>query len=463
MKAIWFTACIVAVCTLVSGVHGQVLDVLQLPPNHVVGEGQGLEGRVVRVPDTTGDSVDDFLVGIPEARGGEGAIGVVPGPLPPQVRAEHVVWAITAPQPNDYGEVSSLGGRLMDVCDFNGDGRREVYVRARRVRTDGTETTSIILFDSVSLSIVVEALDCPEEQQLWALLHRDCRPEYLAAVQPYIPFSLDLPPLPLCPTCSGGPPGSSSPGSGGSSNNTTSVGSGSLRGSGTSGGQASRAWNTGIEVGRWHTQVPEMTLSRLATAVVIAAEARAFARALAPTDGNLQNAARHAYWQAITTAELGADIARQIGDIHEQGQSDPSLPLAIRRDSWIDQYNNARAREIATQCQGCTAEELVNRIGQALIDGTLITDPCDPRIPPQLRDCDGDGIPASEDDCDIPPGAQGAIHNVARADVDGDGAVTILDAMEVLYAMGTQDATKEQTGDCWVWIDDVEAVLELIE
>jgi hypothetical protein len=455
--------CIVAVCTYVRGVQAQVVDVLQLPANHIIGDGQGLDDRLVRVPDTTGDSVDDYLVGIPEARGGEGAIGVVPGPLPPQVRVEHVVWAITAPESNDYGEVQLLGRRLMDVCDFNGDGRREVYVRAQRVRTDSTVTTSLILFDSVSLSIVVEALDCPEEQQLWAMLHRDCRPEYLAAVQPFVPFSLDLPRLPLCPTCSGGPPGTSSPGSGGSSSNTTSVGSGSLRGSGTSGGQASRAWNTGIEVGRWYTQIPEMTLSRLATAVVIAAEARAFARALAPEDSSLQNAARHAYWQAMTTRELGADIAQQIGDIHEEGQSDPAQPLPIRRDSWIDQYNNARAREIAAQCAGCTAEELAHRLGQGLYDGTFITNPCDPRIPPELRDCDGDGIPASEDDCDIPPGAQGTVQGIARADVNGDGVVTILDALDVLYAVGTQDTTKEQTGDCWVWIDDVEAVLELIE
>lgn len=105
MKSIWLTVCIVAVCTYVRGVQAQVVDVLQLPANHIIGDGQGLDDRLVRVPDTTGDSVDDYLVGIPEARGGEGAIGVVPGPLPPQVRVEHVVWAITAPESNDYGEV----------------------------------------------------------------------------------------------------------------------------------------------------------------------------------------------------------------------------------------------------------------------------------------------------------------------------------------------------------------------
>jgi len=165
----------------------------------------------------------------------------------------------------------------------------------------------------------------------------------------------------------------------------------------------------------------------------------------------------------MTTRELGAEIARQIGDIHEEGQSDPAQPLSIRRDSWIDQYNNARARELVTQCGGCPPEELRRRIEEALRDRTFITDPCDQRIPPELRDCDGDGIPASEDDCDIPPQTQGAAQGMARADVDGDGVVTILDALDVLYAVGTQDTTKEQTGDCWVWIDDVEAVLELIE
>jgi len=292
MNTVWRIAWMMAACVFIRNVHAQTPDVLQLPSNHVIGEAQALADRLLRIPDTTGDAIDDYLVGIPEARGGEGAIGVVSGPLPSQLRVEHISWAITAPPPNDYGDVRSLGGRLVDVCDFNGDGRREVYVLAQRVRANGTTTTSIILFDSVSLAIVVEALDCPEEQQLWLLLQRGCRPEYLAAVDSYRPFSLDLPPLPLCPTCSGSPPGSSSPGSGGSSNNTTSVGSGSLRGSGTSGGAGSRAWNTGIEVGRWYTQVPEMTISRLASAVEIAAEARAYGRAFAPSDGNLQNAAR---------------------------------------------------------------------------------------------------------------------------------------------------------------------------
>ncbi len=49
------------------------------------------------------------------------------------------------------------------------------------------------------------------------------------------------------------------------------------------------------------------------------------------------------------------------------------------------------------------------------------------------------------------------------ADVDEDGLVTLDDAALVLAAVGTQDPEKEQTGDCWVWVDDVVAVMELVE
>ena len=66
-----------AACVFIRNVHAQTPDVLQLPSNHVIGEAQALADRLLRIPDTTGDAIDDYLVGIPEARGGEGAIGVV--------------------------------------------------------------------------------------------------------------------------------------------------------------------------------------------------------------------------------------------------------------------------------------------------------------------------------------------------------------------------------------------------
>jgi hypothetical protein len=51
--------------------------------------------------------------------------------------------------------------------------------------------------------------------------------------------------------------------------------------------------------------------------------------------------------------------------------------------------------------------------------------------------------------------------NIAdKADVDGDGYVTTLDALEVLEGIGDVDDTKVQNGDCLVWADDVAAVLE---
>jgi hypothetical protein len=417
-----------------------------LDNNYVLGTPQSLGPRLLQIPDTTGDGVADYLVGVPEAFAGEGAMGVVRAPLPASIRVQDVVWSITAPMANTYGTIRSLGLGVMDTCDFNDDGRREVYVRAERslATSEGTwTTTSIILFDSVTLSIVVEALDCPEQQQLWQLLDRTCRPQYLAMVANSLPFSFANSQIPICPTCLLQQSTNPSPGSQGSSNNQTSVGSGALQGAGST-GMVGRGLNSAVE---------------------IAADAKAYGQARGAGRAGLENAARHAYWQVFTAHQLGNDIAQALGDIHEQGQDAPSQPLHTRRDSWIDRYNNARARDIVAQCSGCTAQQLRDKLYDALFrDNIFIYDNCDPRIPDFFRDCDQDGIPAADDPCDVPkaPDAAGQV-SYAQADVNQDGAVTVDDALQVMTAVGTQELENDVTGDCWIWIDDVNVVLEAVE
>jgi hypothetical protein len=208
-----------------------------------------------------------------------------------------------------------------------------------------------------------------------------------------------------------------------------------------------------------------MTLSKLARAIEIASEARAYGQAIGKGDPGVENAARHAFWQAVTATELGNDVAQGIGDIHEDGQDAPTQPLRTRRDSWIDRYNNARARQIAAQCDSCTHQQLRDKLYDALRDNLLIMDNCDLRIPDFLRDCDEDGVPASEDLCDAKPivPAQDGEPAPLRADVNNDGAVTIDDALQVMSAVGTSELENDVTGDCWIWVDDVNAVMEAVE
>ena len=123
----------------------------------------------------------------------------------------------------------------------------------------------------------------------------------------------------------------------------------------------------------------------------------------APGDDSLgwqRNAARHAFWQSTLTAAFGIRKAKIIGDAHECGAVD-SL------DSWIDQYNNEKARAIGLEelkAERYSAQyenrdmsynnvesRIRNRLKWELSHGTFITSPNDPRIPPGLSPVPGGG------------------------------------------------------------------------
>jgi hypothetical protein len=225
------------------------------------------------------------------------------------------------------------------------------------------------------------------------------------------------------------------------------------------------------EVMRWYAET-DLSLYQTSKAVAIAGMATKLGKLVGEQFGEGHgNAARHAIWQMMLTREFGADVAKQIGDIHADGQGAIGNDFDVRGDSWADQYNNAIAREIAEQCMAdgvCTDEEMAALWMAALMDGTLITDKnCDERIPPSLRDCDGDGQ-ADGEDCDLPPDVNPLIgprldvngHVAEKADIDGDGVVTLDDVQALLDALGGMDGSKDQTGDCWTWTDDAIDVVE---
>lgn len=113
-----------------------------------------------------------------------------------------------------------------------------------------------------------------------------------------------------------------------------------------------------------------------------------------------RNAARHGYWQAMLTALHGEGKAKAIGNAHEYGTEE-------YLDTWIDQYNNEQARKMGKAAYhfekwksenfgrdfswGCVENDIKLRVRIGLDKGTFITDPNDPRIPPNLRPTPGGG------------------------------------------------------------------------
>lgn len=227
------------------------------------------------------------------------------------------------------------------------------------------------------------------------------------------------------------------------------------------------------DITSWYSQT-DISITQFAIVMQVTAEAMALSFILDSlgTDPNRVNAERHAYWQAHIAMRTSEDVARQVGDAHEYGCDDPAQRLDVRRDSWIDQYNNEKARAIAAKCRqdDCTEEELNRRIRQAFAEGEFIVDPKDRRVPSDLRDWDNDGIEDSKD-CDLEPGVnpifasgmdvQGNLR--LKADANGDGRVTEEEVLLIMLASGDVDPSKDQDGDCHVWASDVGIAAELVE
>ena len=93
-----------------------------------------------------------------------------------------------------------------------------------------------------------------------------------------------------------------------------------------------------------------------------------------PGDG-LQDAFRHAYWNALNTRDIGVDNAEQIATLHEKGFTNPANdpnspeydPVAIE----MDLFNNRIGRMIGSQYPNATDEQLAALVMQALANGEL--------------------------------------------------------------------------------------------
>jgi hypothetical protein len=439
---------------------------LGLPGGATIAAPGDFASRVLAVPDTTGDGVPDYLVGVPTAYNGLGAIVVVAGPLGSgPIAASRAERAITPPPPANGLLLRGLGSAIAQGCDLNFDGRPEVWAICEQSNPVGPPERTVLFFDTVSLRILLRSVGSPPIETVWRNGVMECGAGYLAATTPNTPFSFD----PMCATCGGGgggvnhlQPGQSGP---------AGIASGPLKGNVASGGAF--LTGAGADMSRWYTDT-NISLIQYGIVLQVTAEAMAlsFVQDYFGVNSDYINAARHAYWQANIAMRASEDVARQVGDLHELGQDNPSVGLTANRDSWIDQYNNAKARAIGAQCQrdGCTQEELNARIGQAFAAGEFIVDPKDRRVPSDLRDWDNDGLPDNKD-CDLEPGvnpvfASGldALGNIRRkADVDGSGVIDEGDVLLVLQAAGTGDVSKDLDADCDVWVSDVSIAASLIE
>lgn len=88
--------------------------------------------------------------------------------------------------------------------------------------------------------------------------------------------------------------------------------------------------------------------------------------------GQIRNAMRHVYWQALLTQEFGAGKARRIGNLHELGEE-------TTLDSRADQYHNVLGRALGESAGGLGD---IIRGGRNLYNsGQLITDYGDSRLP----------------------------------------------------------------------------------
>lgn len=79
-----------------------------------------------------------------------------------------------------------------------------------------------------------------------------------------------------------------------------------------------------------------------------------------------RDAFRHAFWNALLTAEFGAAWTEQFATAHEAAPGNPADREAM------DLYNNEVGRRIALANPGATPEQLADLVQQAVSDGRLI-------------------------------------------------------------------------------------------
>lgn len=95
------------------------------------------------------------------------------------------------------------------------------------------------------------------------------------------------------------------------------------------------------------------------------------------SEGSQVNAFRHVLWQATIASRYGSDIAKQVGDVHEEN---PNVDLGQRTfktlaeaDQTIDLNNNVIGRQIAAQNPDASMKELALKTLEAFHTDGLYT------------------------------------------------------------------------------------------
>ncbi len=370
--------------------------------------------------DFTGDGVPDLIVSDPDAADGKGLLFIFHGPvtidpLPHPTAADRVVEL--------QAEVLyATGFRLKQACDFTFDGIRDIYVAALVERADGSFDERTLVVEPVAFRVLMDARSGPDTPFYWDELGGEC----------------DF------------------------GNHLYNTFSGSGFNLGNDGGDSSSSSSSSSPFGFFELSQYALALwdinpitraKNVAAFVEISVYAREIARQAYPVTLDMtpaerteqrwrRNALRHAVWQARLTVRFGPETARAIGDAHEQN-SDDAL------DSWIDQYNNQVARNIAVQCliDGCTIEELIQRLLDAIEDGRFITNPCDPRVPADLRS---------------PLECGGVIGPAPVGDVNSDGVVNEMDLVSAILEFGNDFRTADFNANGIVDSGDIFDLVELL-
>jgi len=380
--------------------------------------------------DFTGDGVGDLIVGDPGAAGGVGRLYVFHGvesgnPLPPPTEADQVV-SLSAQS------LRACGYRLAQACDLDIDGVPELMVGAKMLR-DGQLVDRILVVNPRSFTVLQDLQMDANTVDPWDGIDGDCE------------FHNGLNNAFENAGVHGGDDGSL-----GSSYDSSSSGDGVIQ--------------FGLIADALFSWNPLTYLYNAGMTVDISLTASSKANALYPIDREnmppseikalegKRNAARHAFWQGMLTYYLGYDIAEDIGDAHEANSTN-------ELDSWIDQYNNQVARDIAWQCWNvdrCTLEELIRRLLEAMEDGRFITSPCDPRVPPGLRN-----DPSRNGGVQITCAGYGG--PVALGDVNSDGSTDNSDWFRLLSEFDTTNPVADLDQSGIVDAPDAAILADLLE
>lgn len=379
---------------------------------------------VLVADDVNGDDVADLIISDPGENGGEGLLYVFYGPI-----AQNPL-----PDPANADEVLSFpllslfdtGTRLKQACDLTGDGICDLWVEALVRRADGSYDPRVFSVDPTNGDVLADFLGGTGVPDYWDHLE--------TASGTYDAFWAAL-----------ASPGSDS-GSGSSGGSSSSSGSGW----GAKGFEMTK-----IAVELFHPN-PITWAERVGKFAGISSAAASGARRLYPmpedpTDQEIaevqwqRNAARHAIWQGWLSMEFGIDVAAAIANIHEEDAED-------ELDSWIDQYNNQVARDIFLECAAdgfCDLGELLRRILEGLRNNRFITNPCDPRVPPDL-------IEDSDIECGGMSGTAG------EGDINTDGAIDGHDMIELIDAIGTRSWLADLDWSGEVGPEDASILLDIL-